>query len=224
MSIKQVYGIWLPEEDQHFEEHFQKGDLYRGAGSYQLKKIEMALARVPLDRRAQAVDVGAHVGLWSRVLADNFIRVDAFEPFAIMRDCFKRNISDRPNVHLHPYALSNTASNLLMVREAGNSGNSRVATGMDASNVEVPSMRLDDWTFEAPIGLLKIDVEGWEEPVVRGGLTTILSHRPIIVVEQKPGHAERYGFDKRGAVEVLLQAGAVVLWERAGDVCLGWNA
>jgi FkbM family methyltransferase len=54
--------------------------------------------------------------------------------------------------------------------------------------------RLDDVLPEgyAP-DLIKVDVEGAELGVFRGGLQTLIRHRPAIVFEHGPGAADRYG-------------------------------
>lgn len=47
----------------------------------------------------------------------------------------------------------------------------------------VRSLRLDDVAGDEPIGLLKIDVEGGELDVLRGAVSTLSTHRPIVVLE-----------------------------------------
>ncbi|RWD13572.1 MAG: FkbM family methyltransferase, partial [Mesorhizobium sp.] len=38
----------------------------------------------------------------------------------------------------------------------------------------------------AGIDFLKIDVEGFEKPILEGGEQTIRRERPVIIIEQKP--------------------------------------
>ncbi|MGE5442291.1 MAG: FkbM family methyltransferase [Bacteroidota bacterium] len=49
--------------------------------------------------------------------------------------------------------------------------------------ITVPVGRLDDQTFEGPIHYVKIDVEGAEIGVLRGGRDFLARHRPIVSVE-----------------------------------------
>lgn len=220
--MKQVDGIWLPDDDEHFAEHLAKGPKYEGAGSYQMKKIEAAL-RVA-DRRGLAIDVGAHVGLWSRVLARNFQYVMAFEPVPHLARCFVKNLAGRQNVTLLENAVGSESGKLLIKYVAGNSGNSRVCCPGDdlmQLHINARAVTLDELRFES-VDLIKIDVEGWELRVVEGARHLITRCRPVIVVEQKPGNAERYGVEQRAAVDLLQSWGASILWEKAGDVCLGW--
>ena len=56
-------------------------------------------------------------------------------------------------------------------------------TGMADEQVTVPAIRIDDlWDQSRPFGLLKIDVEGFEAKVLRGG-ARILAQRPALAIE-----------------------------------------
>src|SRR5688572_22008568 len=96
MNTQVVNGIHLPAWDTHFAEHLKKAPLVDGMGTYQYPKIEAALdvisQRGP-GGRGHAVDVGAHVGLWSRILATHFDAVTAFEPIPEFCDCFLLNVT-----------------------------------------------------------------------------------------------------------------------------------
>lgn len=221
--MKQIKGIWLPDADTHFEHHLNAGPEFAGAGTYQMKKINAALGQCH-DRRRVAVDVGAHVGLWSRVLARHFHEVHAFEPLPHLQECFLANTQDCENVTLYHGAVSHQPGVLRMESVDDNSGNSRV--GVDGARGTYPAhaVTLDGelMRISHKVDLIKIDVEGWELRVVEGARELIMAARPIIVVEQKPGNAERYGMGQRDAVKRLESWGAAILWEKAGDVCLGW--
>lgn len=52
-----------------------------------------------------------------------------------------------------------------------------------AGTVTVPCVALDDVLAGKPVGLLKIDVEGFEEDVLRGATRLIAESRPLIYVE-----------------------------------------
>jgi hypothetical protein len=43
-----------------------------------------------------------------------------------------------------------------------------------------------------------------------------------VIVEQKPGHAQKYGFGETQAVDYLQSLGAVLKAKKAGDFILGW--
>jgi hypothetical protein len=72
------------------------------------------------------------------------------------------------------------------------------------------------------VDFLKIDVEGWEHEVVQGAEQTIRSHRPVVVIEQKPHQAERYGRGRYDALNVLRSWGMVQAVEIGGDHVMVW--
>ncbi|KEC73152.1 SAM-dependent methyltransferase [Rhizobium leguminosarum bv. phaseoli CCGM1] len=214
--MKQIRGIWFPDSDTHFAAQLARNPLIDGRGTYQFRKFQAALPHV--RGRGHAVDVGAHVGLWSRVMALAFEKVTAFEPLAAHVACFERNIQD-PRVALHPVALADKAGELRFAADIINSGNAAVAE----SGEPVTALTLDSFRLKG-IDLIKIDVEGFEVPVISGGEKTLKREKPAVIVEQKPnGSAERYGRGATDAVELLRSWGAEVVWEIGGDFLLVWK-
>jgi hypothetical protein len=53
----------------------------------------------------------------------------------------------------------------------------------NATDIKVNVVPLDSVAPDAPIGFIKVDVEGHEMQVLRGGLETIRSNRPVLLVE-----------------------------------------
>jgi FkbM family methyltransferase len=216
--MKQVHGIYLPETDTHFDNMISVGkDAVAGKGTYQLKKYHAALQFV--ENKGFAVDVGAHVGLWSRVMSYDFIEVAAFEPLTAHRDCFNKNLINRHNVTLYPFAVSDTAHRVQIGMPEDNTGHAHVVgKGERLSGEQCEAIRLDSMRFDRRVDFLKIDVEGWELPVIQGAETMIRRDRPTIIIEQKPhGNAERYGWGQHDAVNLLRQWGFVQQTVIAGD-------
>lgn len=224
--MKQHRGIWLPDDDDHFAEHLDKGPLFDDAGTYQFAKIMQAMGTVgatiekPLGL---ALDIGAHVGLWSRVLCAYFSRVIAFEPVDAFADCFTRNMLEtgRAGVELHRVALGNHDCPAHMVTPAGNSGNAHVSRGGNSSASTLVRMRKLDGLDLPKVDFIKLDVEGFEAYVIDGADYIIRRDRPVIVVECKPGNAERYGLQQQEALYKLTRDfGMKVVWSKSGDHCL----
>lgn len=200
-----VAGIALPDRDQHLPPILETGQPYQGA------KFATAMEWVR-DWRV-AIDVGAHVGLWTRPLAKRFARVHAFEPQAENRECFKHNV-DAGNVVLHAVALGAKASS---VRLAGVS-----ASAFIAGEGQVPMLRLDDFAFH-DVDFLKLDCVGYEWQVLQGAAKTLARCKPCISVEQKPGYAQRFGQRETEAVDWLQALGARLRMNSAGVYTLSWD-
>lgn len=221
-----IAGISLPLGDTHFADHLRRSPLFGGKGTYQFNKIELALGVIPAGKRRVALDVGGHIGLWSRVLAHHFGRVVALEPLPVLAAHFRYNTADCDNVELIEFAAGAENADIDIVTVADNSGNGHVApfsapvAGVlthHTQAITLDSLNMHDVDF------IKIDVEGWELAVVQGAQRTIRRDRPIMVVEQKPNNAERYGIHRLAAVDLLRSWGYVIAWEKAGDYCLRWE-
>lgn len=220
--MKEVAGIWLPESDEHFSGHLLKEPMLNGKGTYQWKKLIKGVDEVHPDNRKFAVDIGAHVGLWSRVLATMFQRVVAFEPHPDLYPCLARNLMEVDNVEQYEVGLSDKDGYLDMISPPSNSGNARVWN----ESLRIKGLRrarvyaLDNFPLDHKIDFMKIDVEGWELNVLKGAEKTIRRDKPVIVIEQKPGNAEVYGIARFAALELLNSWGFKVVWEKAGDYCV----
>lgn len=214
MSLKQVGGIWLPEAEQHLVAWMtRRNEVVDGRLSYQHHKLLAAMQHVRHFRRA--LDVGAHCGLWSMHLVKRFAAVEAFEPVLLHRQCFVRNVR-LDNVTLYPVALGAEPRGVSMVTEPTSSGDTRVGGAGD-----IPLERLDALLPDLDdVDFVKLDCEGSELPALQGAETILLRCRPTICVEQKPGHAQRFGLPERGAVTWLQERGWVLRAELSGDFIL----
>lgn len=217
--MKFVDSWWFPDGETHLPQWMATPKarmLINGRPAYQGKKQLAAIAECGrLGRTRTAIDVGGHIGLWSFNLAQAFERVAAFEPVALHRECFERNIPPGPlreKIELHACALGMTEGSVSIKTAPSSSGDSWVSGEGD-----IPMLTLDTFGFQQ-VDLIKIDCEGYEENVIRGGLQTITTWRPVIMVEQKRDMAsERFGLGKLGAVQLLLDQGYRVAAELSGD-------
>lgn len=178
--MKQAGQLYIPDEDKFFDDIFKHtGDKF--SHNTLLKALEY------VTDFTEAVDVGAHVGSWTRIMADKFSRVLAFEPYTENRKCLEENTRHLSNVTRMGCGLSNKEGFCSMVNDKPeNSGRWHVSSSGD-----IRLMPLDDFRLRN-CNLLKLDVEGYELFVLQGARSTIEKHHPIIVVELT-GLSDRYG-------------------------------
>ena len=215
--MKQHQGVWFPDSEQHLLDWMNKaGEIVDGKGTYQIKKLRTALSHCRSFRTA--VDVGAHIGLWSMQLVKKFQTVHAFEPVAVHRDCFQQNVIEPdlvnlgyPRAVLHACALGDHEGSVRIETAASSSGDSRVGGDGD-----IPLRRLDSFSLQF-VDFVKLDCEGYEYFALRGGEATIARDRPTIIVEQKPGRAQDFGLPELGAVEWLQSLGYRCVAKMSGD-------
>lgn len=208
MKLAENFSAWLPD-DESDALMLANGVLYQSG--------KLAAAMQFVKRTRTALDIGAHCGLWTSQLALAFDKVICFEPLAEHIECWKENVGSRDNVILHETALGAEKGSCGIKVFHGVSGRSHVE---GAGNI--PITRLDDYKI-TDVDLIKIDVEGYEYFVAKGGEKTIRENKPVIIVEQKPGFGVRFGLGDLDAVEYLESLGASVMAEVAGDYIMGWR-
>ena len=212
-------GVYLPDSEAHLIEWMQKKGIPRledGFPSYQHKKYETAINFVPFRRLA--VDIGAHVGQWTRAMVLDFYRVVAFEPVPEYAQCWRKNLEGVGHAELHEVALGAERDIVTLKNYTeGSNGDTRVADeGDKEGGVRAPMWRLDDFNL-AGIDFIKIDCEGYELNVLRGAEDTIAREHPVILVEQKRGKASAYGLSDTAAVTWLQERGYSVGASLNGD-------
>ena len=147
------------------------------------------------------LDVGANVGLHTVAFARAAHRghVYAFEPVAEMAERLSLNCSlnGLDNVTVMNFALGEEAGEMEMNVNVAGAGMEGTSSFIDSVHVQkhphnyrprkIRVHRLDDVMAQIKskgrIGFIKIDTEGFEPMVLRGGLKTIQQHRPAMIVE-----------------------------------------
>lgn len=132
-----------------------------------------------------AVDVGAHVGYFSRLLANRADHVYAFEPDPINYQLLVKNTKSFRNITPVQSALSDitgTAS-FYIVPDSTFRHSLRAEEGSIESVVAV--ITLDEFMKKNPgvISFVKIDVEGLEEKVLTGMNEVRERDNPLIIAE-----------------------------------------
>jgi FkbM family methyltransferase len=156
-----------------------------------------SLCRKVLHEGAVFVDIGANVGYFTR-LAGTLVgpsgRVFAFEPMPRAYWLLQLNTKRFSNTRLFQAAVSDQpGEQTFYVRSSGDL--SSLDPGPDAVAVRVAVTTLDNTLSGLErLDLIKIDVEGFEPEVLRGGREVIASRRPLVCFEYLPTFAEKRGF------------------------------
>jgi FkbM family methyltransferase len=135
------------------------------------------------------VDVGSSVGLYAVCMAGVVRarggRIAAFEPVPFNRERQRTNIAlNKANdlVDVYPFALGAADAVLRMAGDPSHADNNAFLTA--SGDIEVEVRRLDDLASAWPrIGLMKIDIEGYEPEMLKGARATIERDRPIVFAE-----------------------------------------
>lgn len=139
-----------------------------------------------MPKRGQVVvDAGAFRGKYTVRLAKRGCLVHAFEPNPVALKLLSKRAGRFSNVTVYPMALAEFDGfldfRLNPAAPAASSGSLHIGP-----TVRVPCRRLDSMTLRP--SWMKLDVEGFEERVLRGSEKTILKNEPKIVVECHGSH------------------------------------
>jgi FkbM family methyltransferase len=134
-------------------------------------------------------NIGAHTLLFSALVGSSG-RVVAFEPTDFAYAKLAKNVSLNPDlaVELVHMALADRTTRQQQV-------DFRASWQTDGGRGNGPSivdmMRLDDWADAhrlAGLDVIKLDVDGYEYPVIIGGTATIARTRPTFIIEATRVH------------------------------------
>lgn len=134
------------------------------------------------------IDIGAHVGTWSVLLAPFFNKVYAFEPQKDVYNCLCGNtalheLSSKIKSYNIAICQDNKSDKYLYKEVEGAGGATLLPKTFYTYNEIVTSDALDIYKL-SNIGLIKIDVEGSELDVVKGGVDTLcINNYPPILFE-----------------------------------------
>ena len=197
-------------------------DDYIGRCAYFAGDVDGKISRV-FDRIVRpgdtVLDIGTNIGVTTLRLAARVGaagQVHAFEPNPRLAELVRRSVSRSAlgQVTLHEIALGAEAGSLDLFVPPGNSGRGslcadRVPTA--AETHRVPVRRLDDALPDlGALRLVKIDVEGFEAPVIEGGEGTFARLRPDAILFET--NAERpEGSARIGAMLGRLRYGLFAL-------------
>jgi FkbM family methyltransferase len=172
---------------------------------------------------AVVFDVGANFGYYSLVIAaslDAACEVHAFEPNAKTYERLLRNIELNElggAVRAYKLGLSDSEGTGRMVERVGNSGAASVETGVEDGDTQLTT--LDAFCAAhavSRVDFVKIDIEGFEERMLRGASETLRRHKPPMLVELNPSTLVRENSSAERVAE-LLSAYGYTLYESRRD-------
>lgn len=136
------------------------------------------------------LDIGANMGFYSIRVGQKAVRgkVISFEPDPGNFTTLQKNIAlnNLTNVEIHNVALSDKKDTMRLYKHPFNVGDYRLYNDGDFTEfVDVPTLRIDDIINER-VDLIKIDVQGFEYFVLKGGRHLLEQYKPIVVSEFWP--------------------------------------
>lgn len=201
---RKIYKHLCPANPSHpFRVDFY-GDTYEGDcrnridrevffhGAFEKPVIHLLRDELRASKHGTFIDIGANVGHHSLYLAKYAKRIHAFEPYAKVRDqaerLFKLNHCDQ--IVLHPIGLSDDRAELTFYEPPENNlgkGTFDSKLHPNQGQQQVLSVEVGDTYFRdndiQDIDVIKIDVEGFEQQVLKGLRDTLTRERPVVLFE-----------------------------------------
>jgi FkbM family methyltransferase len=217
--MKTVKGWCLPDADSYFGPLLEASE----EEGFQTDRLREVLEFVAGPRRT-ALDIGAHVGMWSVPLARTFEQVYSFEPAQDTFDCLHVNTSKNKNIQVIPCALGDKESFAQMRdgKDPGNTGSRYFVYTGEASETSVEVVTLDSLGL-TNVDFIKMDVEGAELEVIQGGRETLRRNKPVICVEIKKAFFGRFSAGPGAVYSALSALGATCVARFRADHVFAWR-
>lgn len=187
-------------------------------GEYDRRDIQYVWKRMQKDW--VVVDVGANVGFWTLALASRLsprggvLAIEAAPPNAErLRQVIEANELETL-VRIRNVAVGDQAGTLaLRVTGSASTGNAYVAKDAEPSETNtyhVPVKCFDDIFREETLGrcdFIKVDIEGYELPFLRGAMNTLQCYRPVILGEFNNYFIRYNGYSLKDVTDLLRPLG-----------------
>jgi FkbM family methyltransferase len=156
-------------------------------------EIEGQFLRELFVRPGAIVEIGANIGTHTLALARQAAQQQremfAFEPqpFVFQNLCANLALNGITNVRAWPWACGANTETVYFsspdYNALGNFGGVSMHVSPAHQDIAIPCVRLDDVLADHPVGLMKIDVEGFELDVLRGAVDLLAASRPVLYLE-----------------------------------------
>lgn len=178
MSIRSVEGRWGKTYYEGKDEYVGKS--LHNYGEYNPDETEMIISLAQKDKLC--LDIGANFGVMTQALEANGFECIAFEPQPYVFKILEKNVFKCYNIGLGEVPGVFKMQKIFDGNRANYGGNSILDHSTMNPTIDINVDTLDNFYFQN-VGFMKIDVEGFEEKVLRGAKETIERCRPIMYIE-----------------------------------------
>jgi len=205
MEAIQCHGLWVPKSDAKVFERYSE---FEGLPDLDVRKIAKCVA---LSRQSGiAFDIGAHVGAVSIYLSRRFRHVMAFEAVPATFAFLERNTREISNITALNVAAGPVAGEVYLSHYSKHGQLSHVSGGAAEAKTmcvgPIAAKTIDSYGL-SDVSFVKIDVEGYELPVLEGAIETLRRCRPLVLVEQNGNEELHFGRPRDEASSFLENLG-----------------
>lgn len=183
MKIEKLKNnIWVPSDDAQIEQWREQGYPHM-----QAKCLNQFLTWCKSQNKKfnGVIDIGAWCGTWTLAIQKLAKKIYCFEPNKTHFECLYKNTGGYQNVSVYNQAIGNEEGFIALSNEQATQ-NTRVLK--EKGNTKIS--KLDSMQF-SDIDLIKIDVEGLEMEVIKGGIDTISKAKYLMI--ELNNNSKKYG-------------------------------
>jgi FkbM family methyltransferase len=185
-------------------------------GIYEKEELDLLFEFLsPLDgsfSNGLALDIGANIGNHTVFFSKKFKKIYSFEPNPTTYELLRFNSISLSNAKALNYGLGDVDGEVELYEDPENMGGSSIRLldkkNYEAKKVNIKKLDCCDLDLDG-LCFLKIDVEGCEAEVLRGGFETLKKYQPVIILEQLKSEF-RCGTTK--AIKILQELGYSFCW------------
>jgi len=169
---------------------------------------------IPNDTECNIIDIGAQVGLYS--LFAKFLPKSTFYSFEPFPATFKElnnniNLNNIYNVKTFNMAISDKEEDVVLNTSASHNGLHTLGKNPlrfnDIVKVHVKSTTIDSFFVDTPIHFIKIDTEGYEYFIIKGGINSIKKYKPIIQLEWNITNMQQCNVTETMMIDLIKEIG-----------------
>jgi len=196
--MQKVGEYWVPDIDmKRFRNRRKTLENYQNGGhgkqihhlTQALEVMRAALGDEALSH-AVAIDAGANVGAYSRLMAAHFGQVHAFELAPDTFECLARNVQDwglQDRIQVHQNAISDREGSVGL----GSGGWFRRSISREIKGEgAIRALSLDSLNLDG-VALVKLDIEGHELKALEGAADLLERNRPYVMMELKERQVQK---------------------------------
>ncbi len=179
-----------------------------------------------------ALDIGANDGGYTQTLVENGFETHSFEPVPKMFNKLQERFADEPKVTCYQVGLSDKDETIENARvmhawTLGDPDKVKMSVSPDHKDDEAFTLNLktvddfcDIWSVEK-VGIIKLDVDGYEYRVLRGAEATLCRDKPPILCEFSE-YIQRLGDSPKDFVNFIFSMGYKIVSMDGSFVCENW--
>jgi len=204
--------------------HPEKDSKWDAPFVWELNVIQRFVDEIKED--SVILDVGANTGTFSLAakLYPN-TKWHSFEPDPFNFSLLKENIEINgiENITLYEEALSDNVGEcvlkICLTHRGLNTIGKNVKRFSEDESIDYPvkSNTIDNLFIDTRIDLIKIDTEGAEYDIIKGGIETIQKYKPKILLEYNPGNMSQCGHTLEKLNSLIQEIGYNPFWFDNGE-------